>query len=151
MHIVLLSLFEFSLKSALRKQYFSFGSKINHIYMCTINLYHILQVKNALVKSAYCITYYTFCSLLRTIQSTSDLGISHFLTFPPIVKIPTRRNCAVPSTSEANCNTVRCPWTPFQSSLSQVTLKLKKIYTSIAGLLGMGKSIYDMKFYVSSM
>jgi len=84
----------------------------------------MFQVKNALVKSAYCMTDYTFCSLfLRTVQSTADLGIGHFTTDPPRVKIPTRRNCAVPSTTKANCNIT--PWTLLQSSLGQVTLKLK--------------------------
>lgn len=124
MHTVLVRLFEFSLKSALRKPYFSFECKWNHIYVCTINLY-ILQVKNALIKSVYHITDYTFCSLfLRTIQSTSDLGISHFTTVVLPVKIPTRNNCAVPSTSEANFNIIiSSPWTLCKSSLSQVTLK----------------------------
>lgn len=76
MHIVLLSLFEFSLKSALRKPYFSFGCKRNHIFVCTINLYDILQVKNALEKSAYCITDYTFCSLFYAPSSPPRISAS---------------------------------------------------------------------------
>jgi hypothetical protein len=63
LNIMLLNKCELSGKSVQEKRYFSSRSKPNYINPCTGKPHDILKAKNFLVKSVYCVTERTVCSL----------------------------------------------------------------------------------------
>jgi hypothetical protein len=52
---------------------FSYGSKLNYIYACTVIPYGIEKVKNALIRSVYYVTAYVICSLDNFSNSVTEL------------------------------------------------------------------------------
>ena len=51
-----------------RRPYFSYGRKLNYICTCTVKLYDILKVKNALVKSKYASPTTPLAGLLKRLN-----------------------------------------------------------------------------------